>query len=201
MFRGGRTWETFLNRKLELLNKKLWKLSDDYDFTDSGNCYNLELLTALRRVQKKSDPLTIALDAKGPLETTPLSLPKLKATIKNVDSEKAAVALKDGGDYRSGRQARWRIVGANDKAAELPIRELSGLIIGGGMYQETILKYGEFWETTLDVRSFVRIVLPGTYSFEVLYHDTSAIADPSDISGLIVARSKPHCAGCAAPSN
>jgi hypothetical protein len=43
----------------------------------------------------------------------------------------------------------------------------------------------------LDIGSFVEIRQPGTYSLEVLYHNTKAIADESDISGLIVSRAKP----------
>ena len=59
------------------------------------------------------------------------------------------------------------------------------------MYTEGVLEYGQSWETVLNVGSFVRIRQPGTYSLEVLYHDTRAIADESDIRGLIVHRSKP----------
>jgi hypothetical protein len=149
------------------------------------------LVTALRRVQKKPDPLVVVLDAKARIEATPLSLPRLKCIINNVDSEKAAVGFRDGGDSRSGRQARWRIVVRNSKGVELPERSLTGIIISGGQCLEREIKYGQTWETTLDVRSFVRIDEPGTYSLEVLYHDTKSIADEADIDGLIVARSKP----------
>jgi hypothetical protein len=189
--RGGKTWEAFLAAKLETLNKKQFKLSKDDDYPEPGSYHNLELLTALRRVQKKSDPLAVALSAKGPLEASLLSLPRLDVAMKNVDCDKAAVGFREGGDYRSGRQARWRIVVRDNKGVELPEKKLSGVIIEGGIYRDENLKHGKTWETTLDVRSFVKIDLPGTYSLQVLYHNTKELADASDISGLIVARSKP----------
>jgi hypothetical protein len=189
--RGGKAWEAFLNARLEALNKKEFKVTEDSDSTEPGRYFNLELLTALRRVQKEPDPLVVMLDVKGPLEANPLSLPRLKVAIKNVDSQKADIGFRDGGDYRSGRQARWRIVSRNEKGTELPEKELSGIIVAGGMFRDGILNYEKSWKTELDVRSFVGTCQPGKYSLEVLYHNTREIADASDISGLIVARSKP----------
>ena len=196
--RGGKPWEAFLIAKLETLNKKQIKLGEHIDDTVPGSLNNLELLTVLRRVQRKPDPIVVVLDAKGPLEATPLGLPKLKVKIENLDSEKTTVGFRNSGDYRSGRQARWRIVVRDGKGTELPVRgPLTSrhgdlvLTIGGGQYQEDVLKYGESWETVLDVGSFVKIPQPGTYSLEVLYHDTKAIADESDIRGLIISRAKP----------
>ncbi len=101
--RGGKAWEAVLNAKLEALNKKQVKLGQDVDDTEPGNHYNLELLTALRRVQKKPDPVVVMWDAKVPLEATPLSRPRLKVKIKNVDCEKITVGFRNSGDYRSGR--------------------------------------------------------------------------------------------------
>jgi hypothetical protein len=188
--RGDKTWEAFLDAKLNALVKKKFKLAKDSDDTESGSLDNLELLTALRRVQKKPDPLAVVLESQGPLEGTPLSLPRLKVAIKNVDCEKAVVGFTNGGEYRSGRQARWRLIARNSKGTELPVKERLSWD-GGGMYQKDILEYGKSWETVLDVGSFVRIRQPGTYSLEVLYHDTRAIADESDINGRIVSQSKP----------
>jgi hypothetical protein len=192
--RGGKTWEAILNTWLETLNKKLTKRTEVADDTEPGSHYNLELLTALRRVQKKSDPVVVLWDAQEPLEATSLSLPRLKVKIKNLDSEKTTVGFRNGGDYRSGRQARWRIVARDGNGTQLPVRgplsSQHGLTFGGGQYQEDVLKYGESWDTVVDVGSFVKIRQPGTYSLEVLYHNTKAIADESDISGLIVSRSK-----------
>jgi hypothetical protein len=187
---GGKMWEAFLNAKLKTLNNKQFKLTEDGKFTQSGSLYNFELLTALRRIQKRPDPLAVVLNVKGPLEATPLSLPTLKVALRNVDSEKLPLGFTEGGEYRSGRQARWRIVVRDAKGAELPER-CRVSFIGGGMFQETILNYGESWETILDLRNFVKIDRPGTYSLEVVYHNTKAIADEPEIIGLLVARSKP----------
>ena len=110
--RGGRTWEAFLKTKLEALNKSQRTYGEKQvpNLPGTGRLYNLELVTALRRVQKKPDPLVVLLDVQGPLEANPLLLPRLKVSIKNVDCEKAGVGFTNGGDYRSGRQDRWRVV-------------------------------------------------------------------------------------------
>jgi hypothetical protein len=196
--RGGRTWDAFLSAKLEVLNKKQIKEGEDADDRVSGDHYNLELLTALRRVQKKSDPLAIELDLRGPLEATTLSLPSLKVKIKNVDGDRITAGFTNGGDYRSGRLARWRIVARDRSGKELPMRKWPPpkgediLILAlGGQCQEDILPFGKSWETVLNVDNYIRITQPGTYSLEVLYHDTKTIADESDTSGLVFFRSKP----------
>jgi hypothetical protein len=188
--RGGEVWEAFLNAKLDMLNKKRTKPFENAEHTEPGSRYNLELVTALRRVQKKPDPLVVLLGAQGPLRATPLSLPRLKVTIKNVDCERTTLGFRDGGDYRSGRQARWRILARDGKDTVLPVKERLSWE-GGGVCQEGVLEYGKSWETVLDVGNFVKITKPGTYSLEVLYHNTKTIADESDISGLIACRSKP----------
>ncbi|MGO9114239.1 MAG: hypothetical protein ACLP9L_33915 [Thermoguttaceae bacterium] len=196
--RGGKTWEAFLSAKLETVNKKQIKLGEDLDDTVPGSQYNLELLTALRRVQRKPNPLAIELDARGPLEATSLSLPRLKVKIKNVDCDKTTAGFRDSGDYRSGRQARWRIVARDRNGRELPTRKWpppqGGNVIReeiGGQYVEGVLEFGKSWGTVLDAANFIKIPKPGTYSLEVLYHDTKTIAEESDVDGLIFFRSKP----------
>jgi hypothetical protein len=92
--RGGKAWAAFLDAKLEMLNHKQIKAFEDAADAEPGSNFNLELLTALRRVQKKPDPLIILLATQGPLEATLLSLPRLKVAIKNVDCGKATVGFR-----------------------------------------------------------------------------------------------------------
>ena len=56
-------------------------------------------------------------------------------------------------------------------------------------FVETVLKYGESWETVLDLRNFISTPPPGRYQLQVFYHNTKTIADEDDLSHLIVSKS------------
>ncbi|MCA9264525.1 MAG: hypothetical protein KDA60_11775, partial [Planctomycetales bacterium] len=64
------------------------------------------------------------------------------------------------------------------------------VVIGGGQSYQRPLGPGETWNTTLDVRRFIATPLPGRYTVQILYHNTRTIANESDITGLIVTKSK-----------
>ena len=187
--RGRSEGEILLRRQCEALNVR--KIKWYADKTRPGSWLNLELLTALRRLQGRPDPLTILVDAPGDsLSGTPLSLPRLKVTIKNVDTEKQEVGFAFGGNYRSGRQARWRLVILDAGGRPVPVRR-DFEVDGGGIFTEGVLKPGQSWETTLEMRHFIESPLPGKYQVQVLYHNTRTIVDMEDISGLIVSKSSP----------
>ncbi len=191
--RGGNAWEAFLRHQLHVLALRKIAVSQEApEIVDPGAIRNLELLTALRRIQEKPDPMEIVTDPPGPITVTPASLSRLKVKIRNIDAEREEVGFTVGGDYRSGRQARWRIVVRDEKGHELPLRmRLSGIIFGGGLFTEQLLAYGTSWETELDLGSFIQPPAPGIYWLEVLYHNTRTIADDADVDGLIASRSKP----------
>lgn len=127
------------------------------------------------------------------LVATASKLPTLIVILKSADVEKLPARIKMGGDYRSGREARWRfeVKGANGEI--LPVRPFDGPI-GGGVFQRGELKPGETWKTALPMCSFVDIPKPGEYMVSVLYHNGVTIADikdHDDLKELIVFRSKP----------
>ena len=95
--RGGTTWEAFLKAKWEA---RAENLGTDDTGMKRLRCSNLELLTALRRVQKKPDPLAVSVDERDPIEVTMLSLPKLRVSVKNMDREGASFFFKREGDFR-----------------------------------------------------------------------------------------------------
>ncbi len=179
--RGGKQWESFLAEKLEFLKS-------DGDL-NKYTFFSLELLTALRRIKKQPDPLHIFIQEPKSFSGLALQLPELKVRIENVDIEKTKAGLTFGGNYRSGRQARWRILLQDEKGNALPIKDSIGSGTGGGMYQEGILEYGKSWETSLSVQSFIEKPPPGKYKLTVLYHNTIAIADRGNIDDLIVYKS------------
>lgn len=188
--RGGNQWASILRERLDALNERRFDLYGDPTDVAPGSYFNLELLTALRRVQKQPDPLRIDIElANQEIRATPLSLPMLYVHIRNVDVEKQDVGFAFGGDYRSGRQARWRLSVVDAEGRTVPRRAQGGILTGGGLYQTGVLSHGESWETAIDARRFIAAPLPGRYTLQVLYHNTRTIADQKDLSGLIVCES------------
>ena len=186
--RGGMKWEVFLNEKYELLISSQVKPYEDADELESGSKFNLELLTVLRRLQGQSDPLQIYIDDSEELTVKGMALPQLKVKIKNVDVEKAGVGFTLGGNYRRGRQSRWRVLVEDEKGKAVTSRRLDSLM-GGGIFQEGILEHGESWETTLNVRRFIEVPPPGKYKLTIYYHNTRTI-DTTGVEKLVVSRSK-----------
>ena len=151
---------------------------------------NFELLTALRRVQKKPDPLTIEVSFPWLYKSNTRELPAFQVSLKNVHEEKAPVWIKHGGDYRSGREAPWRFEVRDANGKLLPQRQWHAMM-GGGMFSQGPLAPGKSWKTTLPMDSYVKITEPGEYTVRVLYHNEQTIADLDDVSGLILCSSKP----------
>jgi len=193
--RGGMKWEVFLKEKYESLVASQVKPYEDADELVSGSMFNLELLTVLRRLQGQSDPLQIYIDEPEELTVKGMAMPQLKVKIKNVDVEKAGVGFTLGGNYRSGRQSRWRVLVEDEKGKAVTSRRLNSSM-GGGMYREGILEHGESWETTLNVRRFIEVPPPGKYKLTIYYHNTRTI-DTAGESGLTsLSRPNPPKANC-----
>jgi hypothetical protein len=152
---------------------------------------NLELLTALRRIQKKHDPLTIKVTPVRHVGPTKIEqLWEYHVVLKNVDVEKKQVFFTDGGDYRTGRLARWRFEVRDSRGKVLPQLHAPGRL-GGGLTGYRYLKHGETWETALCLMDYVDLKELGEYTVRILYHNEIAIADLQDVTGLIVSVSEP----------
>ena len=151
---------------------------------------NLELLTTLRRMDGKPDPLHVFLDGPQAMECTSGNLPTINVRIVNVDVETQAVGFQTGGDYRSGRQARWRLEVRDEQDRLMPVKPRMG-VGGGGISSFGMLQPGKSYETKLEVAKYVEPLAPGRYRAVVLYHNSATIADREDISGLIVSSSDP----------
>jgi hypothetical protein len=151
---------------------------------------NLERLTALRRVQKKPDPLEIQIRGGQDREAIFPRLPHFAVALSSVDEEETPVRFTEGGDYRSGRQARWRFEVRDGKGNLLAIEDsdIPGSMEGGGLFVEGTLKHDESWDTTLDMNRFAQLP-PGDYMVRIMYHDHLTIADLPHVFGLIVCRS------------
>ena len=188
--RGGMQWEAFLRETFDALMEAKVKRHETSKELDSGSNFNLELLTALRRVSKQPDPLQIFIDEPKELTGMGSSMPNLRVRIQNVDIEKNGVGFTIGGNYRSGRQARWRIVVEDKNGKVIPVRAINSFA-GGGMFGRGVLGHEETWETSLSIRSFIEVPAPGKYKLTVLYHNTQTIVDAANVDGLIFSKSKP----------
>jgi hypothetical protein len=152
--------------------------------------HNVELLTALRRAQKRPDPLRIQVSVVPSLVGK--AEPMIHATITNVDVGQESVQLKHGGDYRGGRLERWRIELTDEQGRR--VRDSNFFPgMGGGIFSVGPLKPGETerYPAKMDLRDYVAPPRSGKYSLRVVYHNDLCIADETDIAGLIVMRSEP----------
>lgn len=150
---------------------------------------SLDGLSARRRVQGKPDPLTICVKGAAQRECHFPNLPDFEVTLKNVDVEKKPMRIMNGGDYRTGRQARWRFEVRDHRGQLLQIKGPPSCT-GGGLCSAATLEFDETWDTTLHMRSFIDLV-PGDYTLRIQYHNRLTIADMKATAGLILVQSEP----------
>lgn len=152
---------------------------------------NLYFVTALCRIQQKPDPLRVFVDDPNQRTHEFPELPVLDVTIKNVDVDKRQIGFQQSGNYRSGRQQRWRIQVRDVTGKVHASLQPFGSFIAGGMYQNTVLKPAEGWQTALTMAHFVETLEPGEYQVRVLYHNDATIVDWEFVTGQILCRSEP----------
>jgi hypothetical protein len=117
-------------------------------------------------------------------------LPMIDAALVNRDPQELPVIFKEGGDYRSGRQDRWRFEVRDARGQVVPVKQHWGIVEGGGLSRTGALKHEESWGTALPMRKFIDLP-PGDYTVVVQYHDRESISDLTNTAGLIVCRSEP----------
>jgi hypothetical protein len=204
--RGGDIVQTFLERKIELYRQKCERAAEDIDQEDaderiaSNNILtrinrierysrNLQFVTVLCRIQKRPEPLLLSYAGPAEIGSTFPQLPVFEVTISNVDTEKRDIGFTVAGDYRSGRQARWRIEVTDSTGKVRVPKKIHGIVFGGGLYQSTRLKPGEGWQTSLTMARYVDKLEPGEYEVRILYHDALTIVDRESVEGLVLCRS------------
>jgi hypothetical protein len=184
--RHGPMVASFLTRKHNELLAAQQAKGDRSRKDESG----VELFTALRRAQRKPDPVQIEANVPDEVESIFPNLPVVDAALVNHDFKKVPVTYTVGGDYRSGRQDRWRFDVHDTRGKVMPVKEHQGIVAGGGLYQMSVLKHEETWETVLPMRKFIDLP-PGDYTVVIEYHDRVTISDRPDTTGLLVCRSEP----------
>jgi hypothetical protein len=182
--RGGAMWKVFLEgqlaqREADLKNddlRGLWRQLDS----------ELPLVVALRRLERKPDPLAVEL-SEASYESTFPELPMVVASLVNVDTQ--AFTIQVGGDYRSGRLARWRFEVKDAGGKLMPQCDWFGMM-GGGLSTARVLKPNEQMKYELPAANYITPLPPGEYTLRVQFHNRESIADLSDISGLVLVSSK-----------
>jgi tetratricopeptide (TPR) repeat protein len=182
MRRGGPAIEKALVKRSQDLGKQLKPAN-----RNDEPLRNLEVLTALRRLQKRIDPVKIEVRGPARIEAIFPHMPDLDVALVNQD-EKAPVGYQEGGDYRTGRLERWRLQVRDAKGNDVPVVDFLSSF-GGGLTRDSILKPEQKWEATLQVRSYVHL-LPGDYTLQVQYHDIDPIAGMDWIGGRVVCKSE-----------
>ena len=191
--RGGAEWEAFLEDHVQRDRAARAAFRAKHKFwLPKPDPAGLEPLTALRRLQKAPDPVAVVVspDVAGGVECVFPALPAFPVALVNGDVEKERVVLTDGGDYRSGRQARWRFEVRDERGRTMPVREYLDSI-GGGIFQLEAFAFGEEWKTELRMASFVPALPPGRYQVRIHYHNEMSISEMSDAGGLITCMSPP----------
>ncbi|MCY2962807.1 MAG: hypothetical protein NT069_04000, partial [Planctomycetota bacterium] len=129
-------------------------------------CNNLELLTALRRVQNKPDPLVIELELPKELHATTRSLPTITATLNSADVERIPIWLDlTPISHGSHRQAQWLFEVTDETGTLLPTRAKTrrSIEIAAANKADGPLSFGKSVQSRLPMSDFVNIRKPGDY--------------------------------------
>jgi hypothetical protein len=151
---------------------------------------NLALLTALRRMEGKPGPVCVFVGGSQVIECTAAKQPPVDVRIRNADTDKEALGLRAGGDYRLGSRAHWRFEVCDERGNLMPVKPLE-YDAGGVGSGFRMLEFGQSYETRLEMDEYIEPLAPGRYRVRVLYHDSRPIAGMEDFSGLIVFKSDP----------
>ena len=171
--RGGKKWEASLAAKARA----------------GGESPQIVLLSALRRLQGKSAPVDLLVEGDREVVLTWPAEHTFRVALRLAAGEQEPVAFMKGGDYRSGRQERFRIEARDAGGKVVPPRERLDLELGGLCSFES-LKPGDAWKTDLDLASYVHLPGPGTYRLRIQYHDRHFISDLEDVSPFLLCASR-----------
>lgn len=181
--RGGAAWETFLGEEL-----KRPMSQRDYGYEDAFMCGDVQVLIALRRTQRKPEPLSISVLAKPRAEGGAAGT-ILQARLTNSDGAREPVRITHGGGYRSGRLERWRVDVRTAEGDLLPPVKWE-YAMGGGLCDGRTLALGDYEEVELPLSHYVAVPEAGSYEVRVSYHDQESIADARDLGNLIYTSSE-----------
>ncbi len=151
----------------------------------------LVLLTALRRAERKPDPLAIEFDTHSVRAVTFPRLPTISFQLKNVDVSEL-FSLSGGAIFGfGGRYQCYRIDATDPRGVHLaPLP--NPLFSCVGSVHEVTLAPGEVLdpELDLDLTQYVAAPQPGEYRVCVQFHSEENIAGAAGVEGWILATSQ-----------
>lgn len=178
--RGGQRWQTWVEAHLRLGRSMM--NSDD-------RAVSMQMLTVLRRLQKKDDPVVILKRGKAEARTTIGYFPMFELSLVNLDSEKRIVGFETGGDYRgASKPNKWRLEIRDEAGNLLPTKKEYDM---GGIVRFETLNHAESLAAELSPAMYVAIETTGNYTVTAYYHPEIRIGTESSIEGLICCRSIP----------
>lgn len=187
--RGGKSWEAFLETRLkQILDRWDRAPATPQEQNDLGRLENLQVLTALRRIQKKPDPLAITIAQRPEPGSVWPELPVLKVTLANADAGRCPIRIFVG-DFAFGptQWSRWRV---NVRMSDGSLARVRPYGAGStGHFRR--LDFGESVEVPLDMARYVGPLEPGEYVFWVQYHDVLPLNGDRHDTGLILCESEP----------
>ncbi len=184
--RGGEHWRTYLVEVFEHRRKP--KRHHGY----LRGSADLEVFTALRRLEGKDDPIEVVVTKAGPMEFVFPELPVFRVGLRNRDPSGQSFIMQKGGNYRTGRLTRWRVEVRDENGDPIGVhREWGpGYQFGGGAASHEIFPTGETWRCAdLPLRNYLDLPGLGTYTVTIQYHDQARIVDVVDATPLIVSSS------------
>ena len=165
-------------------------------------------LTLERRAQGRPDPLTVEVRflSEGPYIYP--ELPVLGVRLLHTQGETEWFELEDGGDYRSGRLARWDLLLTSADGRPHAGVDNWQALMGGWMSSRVVAKPGFVWgfqdmlaELQGEVTAVEPVPLPlsayrkptelGRFSVRAVYSDAETIADMDEPSQGVVFTSQP----------
>jgi hypothetical protein len=194
--RGGDDWKNILTVRhdaiVKILESPVPETTPLKEIARRSGMSNLGLLTALRRLQKKPDPLRIFVVGKRE-QSFSLKGTSFSVLVINLDDEQQTIhGFRVGGDYRSGRSDKWYFEIHDDKGKLLPTKPPL-FSMGGGLGSQTTLEYGESMKVDLPLNSYVDLIGPGKYRFHLFYHNQTNVSDREFRDDLITFASSEIC--------
>ncbi|GEM_PF-4559013 len=185
--RGGSALEQCLEAHLQVQDAPREEEGDEW-FSMPGKAYDtwrslgqLEVLTALRRVQHQRDPLTVEAQLDGDA---------LAVRLINTDVEFRPLLVQRGGDNRGPRMERFHVEVRNSLGQLVPTQYETDNF--GGISSIGELAAGESMSYTLSLADYAHMpTRSGEYTIVVHYHDVLQIADQADVSRFVTSRSDP----------
>ncbi|MEZ5978289.1 MAG: hypothetical protein R3F34_08730 [Planctomycetota bacterium] len=183
--RGGLRFETYLRTEFERANTDgptgaAWFCREDRTI----------LLTALRRAERRADPLTLELATTEPLVVTFPGRTQLHGVLRNTDPDGLVIEMVEGGDQRSGRAEKLRVEAFLEDGTKVPAREWQA-DLGGGLAVYRAVAPGDAVDVSCVVEDYVVFPGPGVYEVRVAAHVRDPIAHVSSLEGRVVLEAEP----------